>query len=199
MRKLNVADVLFTPVKQDILAATYGQPDRWWYLSELASFAGKTPSTLQRELTSLAACGILRTKRDRSRLYFRAEADSPFFRPLKSLVDQALGAVESLRSAIEPIREKIDTAFVYGSVARGDERTQSDVDLIVVGEAGQAELARVLRPLESRFGREFNARCYSPEEFRSKLLEGNHFLGSITNGPKEFIVGGESDLERLAE
>ena len=197
MRKRSPADSLFTPVKQVILAATYGQPNRWWYLSELASFAGKTPSSLQRELKSLAESGILQTKRDNSRVYFRAETNSPLFEPLRTLVERTLGVVENLKAAIEPITKLIEVAFVYGSVARGDEGIQSDVDIIVIGNAGQSDLTKVLRPLEARFARDFNAKCYKPEEFKQKLQNGNHFVTSVLKSEKVFIVGNENDLGRF--
>lgn len=198
MRKTNPADSLFTSTKQDILAATYGQPERWWYLSELAAYAGKTPSSLQRDLKSLAESGILRTRKDRSRSYFRAETNSPLFEPLRSLVERTLGVVENLKISVKTVSHGLDVVFVYGSFARGEENSQSDVDLIVIGNIGQADLARVLRPLESRFGRDFNAKCYKPDEFQLKLKNGNHFVSSVMKGAKVFIAGDENDLERFS-
>ncbi|MGI8466876.1 MAG: hypothetical protein ACR2N3_00295 [Pyrinomonadaceae bacterium] len=59
MRKSNPINALFPKVRQRILAATYGQPERWWFLSELAAFIGVTPSSLQREVKSLTSSGIL--------------------------------------------------------------------------------------------------------------------------------------------
>lgn len=198
MRKPAPLDTLFTPVRQEILGSIYGQPGRWWYLSELASAAGKTPSSLQRELKNLTLSGLIRTKKEGGRVYFQAEAESPLFEPLRMLVERTIGIIEHLKRAIEPIAEKIDLAFVYGSVARGEENSRSDVDLVVVGDVGLAELARVIRPLETKFRREIDAKCYSEEEFRSKLEDGKHFLVSIIREPKVFIVGNENDLGRLA-
>jgi predicted nucleotidyltransferase len=197
MRKVTPLDSLFTSVKQGILGSIYGQPDRWWYLSELASVAGKTPSSLQRELKKLAASGIVRTKREGARVYFQAETQSPLFEPLRMLIERTMGVIENLKQAIEPIAEQIVFAFVYGSVARGEERSRSDIDLIVIGDVGLAVLARVLRPLEMKFRREFDAKCYSVDEFRSKLDSGNHFLVSILQEPKLFIIGNENDVGRF--
>lgn len=198
MRIKNPINALFPPVRQVILAATYGQADRWWFLSELASFAGKTPSSLQRELKALAASGILRTKRDGNRLYFQAEADSPIFEPLRGLIEQTLGVKDGLREAIEPLIDRIDIAFIYGSVARNEDKALSDVDIIVVGEIGLSDLSKVLRPLETKFGREFNATCYRREEIKRKLKGGNHFLKSVLEKEKTFLVGDANELDELA-
>ena len=197
MRIKNPIRSLFSPVRLGIIAATYGEPHRWWFLSELASFIGKTPSSLQRELKSLAISGILRTKRDGNRIYFQAETDSPIFGPLRDLVEQTVGVVKGLRDALKPLTSMIDIAFIYGSVAKSEDRVLSDVDVIVVGRAGLSDLSPAIRPLEKKIGREINVSCYSTTEFESKIKGGNHFLMSILNEQKKFLIGGEHELDKL--
>ena len=102
------------------------------------------------------------------------------------------------REAIQPLTDRINVAFIYGSVAQEEDRALSDVDLIVVGRIGLSDLSKVLRPLETRFGREFNATCYSSEEFRKKLRAGNHFLTSVLKKEKTFLVGDANELDKLA-
>ncbi len=79
MRKSNFIKALFPKIRRGILAVTYNQPERRWYLSEIAERLETTPSSLQRELKALSKNGILRTKREGNRLYFQAETDSPVF------------------------------------------------------------------------------------------------------------------------
>lgn len=198
MRKLRPIDSLLTPTKQEILFATYGQPDKWWYLSELAASAGTSPSSLQRELSAFAANGLLERKRDGGRTYFRAATASPYFAPIRELLDKALGPVNALSEALGTLADRIEAAFVYGSVAKGEDVAGSDVDVLIIGDAGLGDLVPILRPLERRFGREFNARCYSVTEFAEKFLNGNHFVRSVMREPKTFLVGEEDELERLA-
>ena len=73
MRNSSVLAALFPQVRQGVLAATLGQPDRWWYLSELAGRLGTRPSSLQRELSSLVASGIWVHRREGTRAYSKAE------------------------------------------------------------------------------------------------------------------------------
>lgn len=197
MRKTHPIDSLLTPIKQEILSATYGQPEKWWYLSELAANAGTSPSSLQRELSTFAANGLLQRRRDGGRIYFKAATDSPLFAPLKELLERALGPVGAIREAIAPLFDRIDAAFIYGSVAKGEERVSSDVDVLFIGDVGLAELAKILKPLERKFAREFNAKCYSPAEFISKFKKGNHFVGTVVREPKIFLIGSEDDIGRL--
>jgi predicted nucleotidyltransferase len=197
MRKRYPVDSLFSPVKRSILEATYGQPDRWWYLSELAVYAGKTPSSLQRELKSMTVSGILRTKKDGSRSYFQAEPDSSIFEPLQNLIERSLGIIGKLKESLEPYKDKIKIAFVFGSVARGEDLPSSDVDVIVVGDLGLADLVPAIRPLELRYRRDINLKCYHPDEFTSKMNSGNHFLNSVLAGEKIVLIGDENEFERF--
>jgi predicted nucleotidyltransferase len=197
MRNSSVLTALFPQVRQRVLAATLTQPGKWWYLSELADRLGTTPSSLQRELSSLVASGILTRRREGTRAYFKAETRSPVFRELQQLFEKTAGLIPIVEQILEPFREKIQCAFVYGSVARNREHKTSDVDLMVVGIAGLADLSPALRKAEQRLGREVNATVYSPAEFREKVKSHDHFLTTVLKGPKHFVRGGQSELDEI--
>lgn len=194
MRKKNPIDALFPKIRQKLLAATYTQPDKWWFMSELASFIKTTPSSLQRELNTLVESGILRSRRDGNRLYFQAETDSPIFAPLRDLLVQTLGVTKNIKEALSSFQDKISIAFIYGSVARKEENTQSDVDLMIIGSSGLAEISPILGDLERKFNREINATCYNLNEFQKKVGSGNHFLTEVLGREKIFLIGDENEL-----
>ena len=197
MRNQSILTALFPRVRQGVLAATLTQPEKWWYLSELAARLGTGPSSLQRELGSLVASGILVRRRDGTRAYFKAETKSPVFRDLQQLFEKTFGLVPVLEQILSPFENKIQCAFVYGSVARGREHAMSDVDVMVIGEAGLADLSPGLRKAEERLGREVNVTLYSPKEFRQKVKLRDHFLTAVLRGPKRFVKGGPSDLDKI--
>jgi predicted nucleotidyltransferase len=195
MRKKSALEVLFPKVRRDVLASTLTRPEKWWYLSELAQFLRTTPSSLQRELKALVATWILEQRRDGARTYFKAETRSPLFRELRGLLDKTVGLVPTLRDALDPFAARIDCAFVYGSVARGREHALSDVDLMVIGRAGLAELSPALRKAEARLGREVNVTTYSAAEFMNKAAADDHFLSEVLRHPKQFVKGSQHDLD----
>jgi predicted nucleotidyltransferase len=195
MRRLPFA-ALFPTVRGDLLAATLMQPDKWWYLTELAKFLRMTPSTLQRELKGLVNGGILQQRREGPRVYFKAETRSPLFPDLRRLVEKTAGLIPTLRQALEPFKERIDCAFVYGSVARRQEHALSDVDLLVIGAIGMGVLAPAFKQVERSLGREVNTTSYSRHEFREKVAEGDHFLTAVLRGAKEFVKGSQGDLDK---
>lgn len=114
MRKPPALRALFPTIRGDVLAATFTQPEKWWYLSELAEFLRTTPSSLQRELKALVDAGILEQRRDGTRTYYKAEARSPLFGELRGLFEKTAGVVPTIREVLAPFRKQIDCAFVYG-------------------------------------------------------------------------------------
>lgn len=197
MRNVAALDTLFPGVRQRVLTATLIQPDKWWYLSELADFLHTRPSSLQRELAALVRSGILEQRRDGRRKYFKAETRSPIFRDLRSIFEKTVGLVPTLRMALKSLADKIACAFVYGSVARGEERATSDVDLMVIGNVGLAELAPSLRKAEKRLGREINVTNYSVDELRKKVAQKDHFLTTVFKGGLQFVKGEQRDVDAI--
>jgi len=113
------------------------------------------------------------------------------------VIDKTAGVVPTLQTILRPFDRRIACAFVYGSVARSEEHAQSDIDLLVVGDAGLADLTPALRKAEARLGREVNATSYSPAEFRRKAAAKDHFLSEVLRGPKQFVKGDQRDVDDL--
>jgi DNA-binding transcriptional ArsR family regulator len=199
MRKSAILDALFTAPRQGILAATLIEPDRWWYLSDLARHLGVHHATLQRELARLARAEILLSRRDGNRAYYRANPDCPIFPELRTLLAKTAGLVDALREALRPFREAIQVAFVYGSVARATEAAQSDVDLMIIGDVSLKELTSCLRQVERQLRRPVNPSIYSEAEFARKLASGSQFLRRVLDKEQLFVVGTRHDLEGLAQ
>jgi predicted nucleotidyltransferase len=197
MRNIPALGALFPRIRQGVLAATLTQPEKWWYLSELAQYLHTSPSSLQRELAALVASGILQKRREGTRKYFKAQTRSPLFLELRGLFEKTTGLIPVLRELLQPLEDKVECAFVYGSVARGEEHATSDVDLMVIGRVGLAALSPALRRTELRLGREVNATTYSTFEFRQKVAAKDHFLLTVLQGPKQFVKGRQRDLDKI--
>jgi predicted nucleotidyltransferase len=194
MRKLKLLDALLPHTRQMLLALFLSQPGRWWYLSELAHRLRCRPSSLQRELASLLAAGILSRRRDGNRVYFRPDSQCPVLPELRGLIDKTIGLVAMLRNVLMPFAERIAFAFIYGSIARSEEKSGSDVDLLVVGQIGLGEIVPVLRKAERLLDRTINPVVYEPREFVRKLAAGHHFLKTVVGSEKIFIFGNAHDV-----
>jgi len=195
MRRTTALDALFPKTRQAVLATIYMDATREWYLSDLARHLKVQPSSLQRELASLVEAGILRRRQDGNRAYYSAETESPIFGDLHGLLLRTAGLTDVLAESLERFRDRIDVAFVYGSVARKNEHAASDIDLMVIGRIGLADLAPALNNAEDMLLRPVNPSVYTPAEVAEKLTAGHHFLTTVMRGEKLFVLGNTDDLE----
>ena len=198
MRKESTLSALFSPTRQAVLSATFLRPEKSWYLSELAAHLGTRPSSLQRDVDSLVRVGILEKRLDGRRSYIRANPDSPIFPELHSLIEKTSGIVPMLQGAIAKLSKKIQWAFVYGSMARGEESAKSDVDLMLIGTVNTMEMVPVLRQLENVMGREINPTIFTKDDFSRNIAKKNHFLLTVLRGPKIMLKGTQDELETVA-
>ena len=196
MRKISPLDPLISKTVQGVLASTMMSPERWWYLSDLAKHLNRRPSSLQKPLSALVESGILRRRLDGNRVYFQPDPDCPFHDELRSLVAKTVGLVDVLRELLEPFEKTITFAFVYGSVARGEEFSQSDIDLMVIGQVTRFELAKILQQAQQWLARPVNVSLYTASEFAKKVASHEHFISAVLEGKKVFVVGNAHDMER---
>jgi len=190
-----LAAALFTPVQQRVLGLLFGQPGRRFQSAELIRLAGSGTGAVHRQVERLAAAGLVTVTRDGNQKYYQARRDSPIFLELHGLVVKTGGLVGPLRAALEPLAERVDLAFVYGSVAKGTDRAGSDVDLVVVSDAvGYPELYEVLQDAERVLARPVNPTVLTREEWRTKLAERDSFVQRISAQSRLFVIGSEDAL-----
>jgi predicted nucleotidyltransferase len=197
MRK-HILDSLFPRTRQAILSAVLLRPDKWWYLTDLAKHIGVSPSSLQRELVSLVNGDLLISRRDGKRVYYKINQDCPIVEELQTIFVKTSGIADVIKSCLNRFGDKIDIAFVYGSVARTEELSTSDVDLMIIGDVGLADLVPDLRRAEKDLGREVNPTIYSPGEFLRRRKEGDSFISTVLSDQKIFLKGNDSELEAVA-
>jgi len=102
--------------------------------------------------------------------HYRANRSAPIFEELRSIVTKTVGLADPLRTALRPLAKRIDLALVYGSVASGSDRAQSDIDLLVVAD-GLTKLGRKIHPTLYTRG-EFARRRRGGNAFEKKVLGG---------------------------
>jgi hypothetical protein len=91
------------------------------------------------------------------------------------------------------------SAVLFSNLVSGTERPGSDVDLMVLGKASFAELARALAAPQTTLRREVNPTLMTRAEFTDKLAQGDSFVRSVMKGDKLWLKGGERDLAEPAE
>ena len=191
-------DLLFAGTRQRALAVLLLQPGEGFHLRELARLTASNAGTLMRELDKLTEAGLVLRSEHGNQVRYQANRACPMFEDLAAIFRKTHGAAAVLREALSPLASKIQVALVFGSVARGAQSSGSDIDLLVVGEAGFAELVQALYPAQQTLGREINPVLYSPAEFVQRAGRGEAFVREITGKPVVFLMGDKDDLAELA-
>ena len=194
----HLTETLLGKTRRAILSILYGHADEQFYLRQLVRLTGCGIGAVQRELKALAEAGIIIRTKQGKQVYYQVNDRSAVYPELKSLIMKTAGMGDALKTAILPLAERILTAFVYGSVARGNETKESDVDLFVVGDVTLAEIVKALAPAQLTLNREINPTVYPVKEFKAKRKGGHHFITSILEVDKVFLIGDEHDLAKLA-
>ena len=193
-----LADVLFGKARGAILALLYGHPDQSFYYRQITrQLDGVSDGALQRELDTLSRLGLIDRSTVGRQVFYRVNRNHPVFPELRALVAKTVGAIQVLRSALTSLANGISLAFIYGSMARQEERAESDIDLLIVGKVTPEDVIARLADVESSLGRAVNPTVYSVAEFKTKLGSGNHFLNSVVRGKKVFLIGDEDELGKV--
>jgi len=190
---------LFGKTRQAVLALLYGRVDSSFYTKQILDAVKIGRGTVQRELKNLTDTGIIIREVQGRQVYYRANARCPIFDELKNIVRKTFGMADVIRESLAPNADKIRVAFIFGSVARSTDDRRSDIDLMVVGRVSFGDVVSLLTPAEQKLGREVNAVVYPVAEFRKKVKEDHHFVKTVLEDEKIFVIGDEDELRKLAE
>ena len=187
---MSISAALFSDSQARVFRWLFGQPERSYHLNELLRLTGLGSASLQRELGKLAAAGLVRSEKVGNLRRFQANTESPVYEELAALTRKTLGAQPLLQEALEPIKEKLDLAFIYGSIAKGTDTAKSDVDVMVVGnDLLLSEILKLLLPVESQLGRKINPTLFTPAEYKRRRAQKNSFLNRVLAQPVIPLIG----------
>jgi predicted nucleotidyltransferase len=173
----------------------FGEPDRSFYASELIRIAGTGSGAAQRELAKLEDSGLVVGRRIGHQKHYQANASSPLFAELRSIVLKTVGLAEPIRDALKPLSSAIRAAFVYGSVAKATDRSGSDIDLMVISDTlTYGDLFGALERVAKSVGRQINPTVYTVAEFSKRSHGENAFVTRVLKQPKVWVIGSENDL-----
>lgn len=194
----NIADSLFSRVQQRVLALFFGNPDRSYYTNEVIRRTNSGTGAVLRELMKLSSVGLLIVKHVGNQKIYSVNKDSHIFAELRDIVLKTFGMADVLHEALDPVISKICVAFIYGSVAKHEDKANSDIDLMIIGdELSYADLYTQLESAHKKLGRQINPTFYTPKEWAHKHKDGNNFIVQVKMQPKIFIVGNEDELTSI--
>jgi len=197
-----LALLLSSRARAGLFQVLFGLDRARLHVRELARRTGLHEATIRQELRRLIQLDLVIRHRDGNRVYYHGNRRHPLFAEIHRLVLKTIGLADLLREALDGA--DLTTAFVFGSLARGEETAESDVDLMVIGEIGLRDLSRRLSPVADQIGREINPHVMTTTEYRRRTAAEDHFVTQVLRGPKLLVMGdmdepGALGGQRLAE
>src|SRR5699024_6688959 len=149
-------------------------------LGELIERAQAGSGAVQREVARLVASGLVREEgKTRSRLY-QANPNAPIFEELCGIARKLFGPEALIRAALEPMQARLQVALLYGSVAKGKDRAESDIDVLIVSDELLLEdVYAALAGAERSLGRQVNPTLYTENEFTQRRDADSPFLADV--------------------
>lgn len=186
-------ELISSKPRRKLLVIFLTHPHEKFYLRQLQRLTGEPVMAIQRELPKLEKMGLVESEfSGRTKNYF-VDTKYPVFEELKQIVLKTVAFGEQIKSLIKNTKN-IRYAFIYGSVAKGEEDLKSDIDLMVVGDIDEVKLQKKVREIESKITRTINYNLMSVEEFRKKLEEKNAFLERVLREKKIDLIGSQDEI-----
>ncbi len=193
---MSLAAMLFSEYRRRVLGLLLLHPQDRYHLREIARLTGTVPGTLMRELSKLTDAGVLAKQAVGRQVFYAANRDCPIFEELAGILRKTSGLVDVLVDALLPVAERIELAFVFGSLAADKATAGSDVDLMVVGELSFSELVAALYPAQQMLSREINPKLYRLNEWQEQLASPSSFVSDVLKKPKLIVMGVMDGLEK---
>lgn len=190
-----LSELLCSNVRAEILRILFGINEPELHLRDIHRRTEFAMSGIQRDLAKLVKLDLITSQRDGNRLYFKANKAHPLYRDLHNIVLKTSGLVDVLKAALASVKKSdLFCVFVFGSIARQEERATSDLDLMVIGKIGPRKLSELLSDPGKVIEHVINPYSLTIEEFRKKRDVGDHFITRVLESEKLFVIGSEDDL-----
>src|ERR1700739_623395 len=194
-KTFGLSDALFSKVQQRVMALLFGHPERSFYTSEILRHVDSGVGAVDRELSRLHRCGLVTVERVGNQKHYRANKAAPIFEELRGLLEKTVNVTEPLKKSFERHATGIRSAFVFGSVAKGSDTADSDVDILVIGDdLNYSELYTAAQEAELLLKLPVHPLFMSPQDWKRHASDDGSVINKISQSPKLFFIGSESEL-----
>jgi predicted nucleotidyltransferase len=179
--------------KKIILLFVYNQ-GKEFYLSEIARRVKTSAGTAQRELNKLLAQDFITFRKTGNLNIYRLNESFALLNEIESIVRKTFGIEVELGNELRKVKG-VRFAFLFGSYAKGGLKSDSDIDLFIIGPPKEDDVFKAVRKVEDLMGREINYHLADEAEFSEKSRR-NPFYREILIRPL-MLIGKEDELKEI--
>lgn len=189
MNEAMMAELFGGTSRYRVLKKLYERPTERHHLRALAAMTDISSGTLHTTLKRLERAGLVRRIEGKPLVFYQAPVDDARLAPLVELFRRESDLVADLRAALEPFARQVKYAGLFGSYARGEDRADSDVDVLVVGPDNGIKVQAALAPVARKHRRAINAAVFSGRAFARMARDTDRFFEEIAAGRRIDLMG----------
>ena len=193
---MDILKLTKSKTREKIIRLFFSDIEKEYYLRELERILGLPVGNIRRELLNLEKSGLFRRNKKGKQVYYSVNKSSPIFEEFKKIISKTIGVEGLIRKRLEKIKGT-EIAFIFGSYAKDEADSLSDIDLMIIGNPDENELVAKISKIEKKIGREINYHIFSISDWEKARQEKNSFIENILSQPKIFLIGNQNDLSRL--
>jgi predicted nucleotidyltransferase len=181
--------LLFGDNHRRLLGLLLMRPDQSFHVREIARLTGLDAGNTHKSLKRMERAGLVTHERIGNLVRYQADSTCPIFEELAGIIRKTTGMADTLREALIPLADRITVAFVFGSIAKGEQGPHSDIDLMVVGQVPFEDVVQAVHAAHASLGREVNPVVMSEKDFANKRKAKERFVARIMAEPKIVLMG----------
>ncbi|HHD92402.1 MAG TPA: hypothetical protein ENL06_02130 [Candidatus Portnoybacteria bacterium] len=193
---MNILGLTKSKTREKILRLFFSDVEKKYYLRELERILDLPVGNIRRELLRLEKSELFKRDKKGNLIYYSVNKSSPIYEETKSIISKTIGVEGLMKNNFKRIKG-IKIAFIFGSYAKQEEDSLSDIDLMIIGNPDEDTLIAKISKIEKKVNREINYHIFSVSDWKKKIKENNPFIKNILTQAKIFLIGNQDDLSRL--
>ena len=174
---------LRSKITQKILSFFFLHEKEKFYINDLARILREDPSNVYKKLLEIRQEGIISNEFQGKERYFFLNKKFPLLKEYKKITLKKFGFEKLLKDKLKELKgEDIDSVYIFGSYAKNQLSTESDIDILVVGRIDTLKLQKKINEIQKITGREINAVEITKKEMRDRKKQGDPFLSEVFSG-----------------
>jgi len=155
------------------------EPERKFYVRELAKLTKKSPTTISKHLSTFRSKNLLISRREYNHLLFKANTENPLFKTIKLYYNlrnlREIGLIDYLNKEFN----HPEAIILFGSFARAEDIPKSDIDILIIT---QIKRHINLSTFEKKLEHKIQLFLYSKKEINKMKFKNKELINNFVNG-----------------
>lgn len=187
-------DIIISRVRVKVLTLLLTHPGTMFHVRDIVRKVGEEINAVRRELAHMEKAGMVAKEQRANRLLYIFRKDYPLYFELLELIGKTTGLGWDIIKQKAKLGKIKFTMLSGRYLRRISKKSNTDIDLLVVGTVVLPELAQLVKTEEVRRERELNYTVMTEEEFSFRKNRRDPFVLQILEGSRVMIIGDEEEL-----